>query len=253
MEGKHSPITFANDWRTISWGRMHARVSASAHGMPPIVLVHGLVVASRYMLPLAERLAPLRAVYAIDLPGYGLSEKPRVVLSIAELAAAIDEWMEREGLVKAHFVGNSFGCQILAEFAARYPRRADRLVLQGPTVDPDARTFLTQVWRIIRNSARERPGLGRIMMGDYARAGPRRIIGTIRMALQDRIENKLPYIEAPVLIVRGEHDPLSPQRWVERVCRLVPRGELAVIPGAHTLNYTSPDALFAVMKPFLNL
>jgi 2-hydroxy-6-oxonona-2,4-dienedioate hydrolase len=247
-------MTFANQWRTISWGRMHARVSASADGMPPIVLVHGLVVASGYMLPLAERLAPLRTVYAIDLPGYGLSVKPRMILSIMDLTGAMNEWMQAEGLRKAHFVGNSFGCQILADFAARYPRRVDRLVLQGPTVDPDARTFLRQVWRIIRNSARERPGLGRIMMRDYARAGLRRIIGTIRMALQDRIENKLPYIEAPVLVVRGQHDPLAPQRWVERVCRLVPRGELAVIPGAaHTLNYTGPDALIAVMKPFLKL
>ena len=247
-------MTFASHWSPISWGRMHARVSADADGMPPVVLVHGLVVASRYMLPLAERLAPLRKVYAIDLPGYGLSAKPRTVLSIMELTGAIEEWMRAEGLSIAHFVGNSFGCQILAEFAARYPRRVDRLVLQGPTVDPDARTFLRQVWRIIRNSARERPGLGRIMMADYARAGLRRIVGTIRMALQDRIENKLPYIEAPVLVVRGQHDPLAPQRWAERVCRLLPRGELAVIPGAaHTINYTGPDALMAVVKPFLNL
>ena len=247
-------MTFANHWRTISWGRMHARVSADVDEMPPVVLVHGLVIASRYMLPLAERLAPLRTVYAIDLPGYGLSAKPRRVLSISELTGALDEWMQAEGLSIAHFVGNSFGCQILAEFAARYPRRVDRLVLQGPTVDPDARTFLRQVCRIIRNSARERPGLGRIMMADYARAGLRRIVGTIRMALQDRIESKLPYIEAPVLVVRGQHDPLAPQRWVERVCRLLPRGELAVIPGAaHTINYTGPDALMAVVKPFLNL
>ena len=248
------PMTFANHWRTISWGRIHARVAADADGTPPIVLVHGLVVASRYMLPLAERVAPLRTVYAIDLPGYGLSEKPRAILSITELAGSLDEWMEREGLVNAHLVGNSFGCQILAEFAARFPRRVDRLVLQGPTIDPDARTLLRQVWRIIRNSARERPGLGRIMMADYARAGLRRIVGTIKMALQDRIENKLPYIEAPVLVVRGEHDPLAPQRWIERVCRLLPHGELVVIPGAaHTINYTAPDALMAVMKRFLGL
>ena len=206
------------------------------------------------MLPLAERLAPLRTVYAIDLPGYGLSQKPRRVLSIMELTGALEEWMQAERLSIAHFIGNSFGCQILAEFAARCPRRVDRLVLQGPTVDPDARTFLRQVWRIIRNSARERPGLGRIMLGDYARAGPRRIVGTIRMALDDRIENKLPYIEAPVLVVRGQHDAMAPQRWVERVCRLLPHGELAVIPGAaHTINYTGPDALVAVVKPFLNL
>ena len=248
-------MRFVHRWRTLSWGSMHARAALkAADSMPPVILVHGLVVASRYMMPLAESLAPFRSVYAIDLPGYGLSEKPRSILSITELADALNEWMEVEGLVKAHLVGNSFGCQILAEFAARHPRRVDRLVLQGPTVDPEARTLWRQVWRIIRNSAREHPGLGRIMMTDYATAGVKRIVGTIRMALQDRIEHKLPYIDAPVLVVRGDRDPLVPQRWAERVCRLVPRGELAVIPGAaHTINYTDPEALIAVMKPFLSL
>src|SRR5687768_16776776 len=116
--------------------------------MPPVILVHGLVVAGRYMTPLAERLAPFRSVYAVDLPGYGLSEKPRSILSITELAHALNEWIEAEDLGKAHFLGNSLGCQILAEFATRYPRRVDQLVVQGPTVDPQARTLWRQVWRI---------------------------------------------------------------------------------------------------------
>ena len=202
---------------------------------------------------LGERIAPLRSVYAVDLPGYGLS-KQRSILSIAELADALNEWIEAEGLGEAHLVGNSFGCRILAQFAARHARRVDRLVLQGPTVDPAVRTLWRQVWRIIRHSVREHPGLGRIMITDYARAGVPRVVGTIRMALQDCIETKLPYIAAPVLVVRGDHDPLVPQRWAERVCRLLPRGELAVMPGAaHSINYTAPDALIAVMKPFLLL
>jgi 2-hydroxy-6-oxonona-2,4-dienedioate hydrolase len=38
--------------------------------------VHGLVVSSRYMVPLAEVLACWFDVYAPDLPGFGRSEKP---------------------------------------------------------------------------------------------------------------------------------------------------------------------------------
>jgi 2-hydroxy-6-oxonona-2,4-dienedioate hydrolase len=54
---------------------MHARISERGVG-PPVVLVHGLVVSSRYMVPLAEVLARWFDVYAPDLAGFGRSEKP---------------------------------------------------------------------------------------------------------------------------------------------------------------------------------
>src|SRR3982751_3131372 len=106
-----------------------------------VILVHGMVISSRYMVPTAERLAPLCDVYAVDLPGYGKSAKPARVLSLAELADALAAWMKAAGLEKAHLVGNSFGCQIIVEFALRHPARVNRIVLQGPTVDPEARSL----------------------------------------------------------------------------------------------------------------
>jgi pimeloyl-ACP methyl ester carboxylesterase len=73
---------------------------------------------------------------------------------------------------KAHLVGNSFGCQIIAEFALRYPQRIDRrLVLQGPKVDPSARSFGKQLNRLIINSRREQRSMGRITLKDYRAAG----------------------------------------------------------------------------------
>jgi pimeloyl-ACP methyl ester carboxylesterase len=128
------------------------------------------------------------------------------------------------------------------------------VVLLGPTIDPAARTLEQQVWRLIQNSRRESPHLGWIMIRDYAAAGMRRIIGTIRMSLEDRIEDKLPFVRSPVLVVRGGLDPIVPQQWAEEVVRLLPRGRLVVIRGAaHTINYTEPDAFVAAVRPFLNL
>ena len=51
--------------------RLHARTSPEAPhpGAPTAVLVHGLVVSGRYLVPLAERLAPHARVYVPDLPG----------------------------------------------------------------------------------------------------------------------------------------------------------------------------------------
>jgi 2-hydroxy-6-oxonona-2,4-dienedioate hydrolase len=242
------------EWTNTAFGVMHARVGGTRGSRPPVVLIHGLVISSRYMVPTAAELAPLVRVYAVDLPGYGDSVKPRAILGLAELADAVAAWMDAKQLESAHLAGNSFGCQVLAEFAVRHVPRVDRLVLQGPTVDPEARTVRQQIIRLIRNSSAEGPGLGWITVGDYVKAGLRRIRATIRMALEDRIEDKLPGITAPTLVVRGEKDPLVPQRWAEEVVRRLPRGELRVLPGlGHTINYTAPKEFVAAMRPFLRL
>jgi 2-hydroxy-6-oxonona-2,4-dienedioate hydrolase len=241
-------------WTPIRWGRMHSRVHRRREASRRVILVHGLVIASRYMVPTAEQLAPFCDVYAIDLPGYGLSDKPAGTLTLSNLADALSEWIMTEGFDSVHLVANSFGCQILAEFAVRHPEHIDRMVFQGPTIDRAARNLWRQVGRLIANSRKESPHLGRIMLTDYARAGLTRVIQTIQIALNDRIEDKLPHIGAPTLVVRGEDDVLVSQRWAEDVCRLLPHGELAVVPGtAHTMNYTSPDVFVSAIRPFLQL
>lgn len=241
-------------WTTIRWGRMHARVHQRRMPGRHVILVHGLIISSRYMVPCAEHLAPWCDVYAVDLPGYGLSDKPEGTLTLTDLAEALSEWIKAEGFETVHLVANSFGCQILAELAVRHPQQIDRLVFQGPTIDRTARRFWLQVGRLIANSRQESPHLGRIMLTDYARAGLKRVIHTIRIALNDRIEDKLPHISAPTLVIRGEHDAIVPQHWAEEVCRLLPHGQLTVVPRtAHTMNYTSPDVFVAAIRPFLEL
>jgi len=241
-------------WIDTAAGRMHARVGGDGISGTPVVLVHGMIISGRYMVPTAEELAPLCSVYAIDLPGYGDSVKPREILGLPELADALAAWMDAMRFPSAHLVANSFGCQVLAEFALRHARRVDRLVFQGPTVDPKARTRGKQLVRLLRNTPSEASGLGWITVVDYAKAGIRRIRATMRMAIEDRIEDKLSGIAAPTLVVRGGNDPLVPQEWAEEVIRRLPRGELRVLPGlGHTINYTAPKEFVSAMRPFLRL
>jgi 2-hydroxy-6-oxonona-2,4-dienedioate hydrolase len=241
-------------WIDMAAGVMHARVGGDDQARTPVVLVHGLVISGRYMVPTALELAKLCPVYAVDLPGYGDSAKPRAMLGLPQLADALASWMDAMRLSAAHLVANSFGCQILAEFAVRHARRVDRLVFQGPTVDPEARTIRQQLARLIRNSSSEGPGLGWISFVDYVKAGMRRSRFTIQMAMNDRIEDKLPFIAAPTLVVRGGNDPLVPQRWAEEVVRRLPRGELCVLSGlGHTINYTAPEEFMTALRPFLHL
>jgi len=249
------PATLRDLWLDTPDGRIYARAAVQHRkGSPSVVLVHGLVVSSRYMVPTAERLAPLCNVYAPDLPGYGKSAKPAHIYSLAELADALARWMSAAHLEQAHLVGNSFGCQIIAEFALRHPARLARLVLQGPTVDPAARSVSRQLLGLARNSAREPKSLGFISLADYWAAGLPRVRATIRMALADRIEEKLPQVQAPALVVRGTRDPLVPHEWAARVAALLPRGELVELADLpHTINYSAPDALVEAIAPFLRL
>jgi 2-hydroxy-6-oxonona-2,4-dienedioate hydrolase len=254
MSGQIGPLE--SRWTLADGIRMHARVSVDSApaGRPSIVLVHGQVVSSRYMIPTAERLASEFPVAAPDLPGFGHTERPPHVLSIGQLADSLAAWMEASGLDRAVLVGNSMGCQIIVEFAIRYPSRVSKAVLQGPTADPAARTAPRQIARWLLNSIREPPSLGAILLIDYLQAGKRRALRTfLQDLLRDPIEEKLPHVQAPTLVVRGSRDPIVPQRWAEEATRLLPCGRLVVIPGAaHTINYSAPREFVRVIRVFLD-
>jgi pimeloyl-ACP methyl ester carboxylesterase len=74
----------------------------------------------------------------------------------------------------------------------------------------------------------------------------------MRVLIRDRIEEKLPHITVPTLVVRGSRDPVVPQSWAAEVARLLPQGRLLVLEGGtHTLNYTDPERFAAAVKLFL--
>jgi len=234
---------------------MHARFSLDPRlkSRPAVVLVHGLVVSSRYMVPIAERLTPYYQVYAPDLPGFGKSAKPPRALDIPELADSLDAWMQGIGLESAVLIGNSMGCQVIAHLAVRHPERVERAVLQGPTMDPQGRTVLRQLGRFLTNSTREPLSMAPVMMLDYLAAGFGRAWHTFRYALRDRIEDNLPHLGVPTLVVRGSRDPIVPKRWAEEASRLLPDGRLVVIPDAtHTANFDAPSEFVRVIREFLN-
>lgn len=212
-----------------------------------------MVVSGRYMVPTAELLTPHHPVYVPDLPGFGKSEGPDRVPEVPGLADLLAEWMEAAGVERAALLGNSFGCQVAAELAARHPEMVEGLVLQGPTTDPRGRTAARLVLRWLRDAPRENPSQGPLMIRDYRDAGLRRALDAFRRMIEDPIEEKLPRIQAPTLVVRGSRDPIVPQRWAEEVTHLLPRGRLVVIPGAaHTINYSAPRELARATLSFLD-
>lgn len=241
-------------WANVGGLRLHARVAELAPdaGALPVVLVHGLSVSSRYLVPTARRLAPTRNVYAPDLPGFGESAKPRNILDIPALADALLAWMDAAGMGVAVMLGNSLGCQIIVDVGARHPERLAAAVLVGPTPDPAARSVLGLVWRLARDLPHESLDSLLTQGGDYLRAGPRRTLATLHYALADPVERKLPLLAAPTLVVRGERDPIASQPWCEQVVAALPQGALLVVPDApHALNHVRPTALASATIAFL--
>jgi pimeloyl-ACP methyl ester carboxylesterase len=216
-----------------------------------VVFVHGLIISARYMLPTAVQLASRHSVYLPDLPGFGRSAQPARVLNVPELADVLAEWMRREGLRRAALLGNSVGCQIIAEVAARYPDLVAAAVLVSPTVVP-WRGPIQQAVRLLLDAPLERPTLWFEHFFDFLTAGPARSLRTFYFAMQHPMSEILPRVSAPTLVVRGSRDPIVSQAWAERVTRLLPRGHLRTIVGApHAINYSAPTQLAEAVSDFL--
>jgi len=243
------PDSLASRWLEVLGLRMHARVGGDG---TPVVLVHGYGVSGTYMLPLARSLASSFSVFAPDLPGYGRSERPRTPLDIPGLAVALAAWLDAAGLDCPAFVANSMGCQVVTELAVRRPGRVGPLVLIGPTVDPQRRAARHQLLAGLRDAAREPWSLLVLAAHDDAVVGVGALRATVRSALADRIEERLPRIAQPVVVVRGEADSFVAQRWAEQAAALLPRGRLVVVPGEpHAVHYTRPDLIARIVHELL--
>lgn len=241
-------------WAKVCGRRVHYRASVGSPGEKdvPVVLVHGLGVSSRYMMPTAARLAPHRTVYAPDLPGFGRSEKPARALNLGELSDALRGWMDEVGIPRAVLLGNSIGCQVVVELALTRPARVEGMVLVSPTVDRGARTVFRSFARLLMDVPRERLSLPFIALLDYLQAGLGRTAQTFGYALQDRVEEKLPRVQQPALVVRGGRDPIVSERWAAEFSQLLPAGRLSVLDGApHAVNHHSPAELAALVLDFI--
>ncbi len=242
-------------WVTVAGRRMHVRVSTDSPPSPlPVVLVHGLGVSSRYMIPTARRLAPYCRVFAPDLPGFGRSDRPAHALTFPELADALAGCVTALDVGPAAYLGNSLGCQTIVEFALRHRRLLSRAVLVGSTTDPQARSVLRQVARGVLDLFGESPSLWPILAYDYLTAGPLRTLRTLHYGVIDPLTAKLPHVDVPTLVVRGERDPIVPRQWAEEMARLLPNARLVELLGApHAANYSAPAKLVAAVRPFLDV
>ncbi len=97
-----------------------------------ILLIHGLGGSIDSWIYNRDELAKHFHVLAIDLLGFGLSDKPRIRYSIGMFVRFINNLLALFPINRVSLIGSSLGGQISAEFAMRYPEMVDRLILISP-------------------------------------------------------------------------------------------------------------------------
>lgn len=220
-------------------------------GSGSFVLVHGIGVSSRYFERLAAELRRFGAVIAVDLPGFGAAPRPERELSVEAGAALLAEFLRSEGLAGVVLVGHSMGTQFVVETAAVHPTGVAGIVLAGPVVDERARMPWQQGMRLWRDVLRETPVANWIVGTDYARSGIRWYLTELPVMLGYRTEQRLPLVSVPVLVIRGERDPIAPRGWSVRLTQAARDGRLVEVPGAaHVVQHRKAAQVARILADF---
>lgn len=146
-----------------------ARLSLMEAGVgPAVVALHGLGGTKGSFLPTVSALADRFRVIAVDLPGFGDSDKPIAAPYDARFfAEVVIDLLDTLELDRAHLIGNSLGGRIALEIGLRRPDRVDRLVLLAPSLAWRRERPWTPLLRLTR------PELGLVQLA------PRRLVTAI--------------------------------------------------------------------------
>lgn len=101
----------------------------------PLVMLHGLGATKVEFLPSVPALAPHFRTIAIDLPGFGDSDKPFPAAYDARFFARwVAATLDALGLDRTHLLGHSMGGRVALEVGMRHTDRIERLVLMTPSM-----------------------------------------------------------------------------------------------------------------------
>lgn len=113
--------------------RIHYRRWSPAepqHGLPPMLLLHGLASSAHIWNLVAPQLAAHGyMVTALDQRGHGESEKPDSGYDFATIIADDHAAVAELGIERAVLVGHSWGAAVALQYAATYPDQVAALVL----------------------------------------------------------------------------------------------------------------------------
>jgi pimeloyl-ACP methyl ester carboxylesterase len=279
-----------SSWMEIDWpaitrrleidGRSVSVVDSGGDG-PPLVFIHGLGgIWQNWLLNIPAFMGTHRCV-AVDLPGFGLSEKPDEC-SIPGFARTVDRVCDELGVEEPVVIGNSMGGFVGAELAVRFPTRVSKLVLVAAAGlsteylarEPllvGARAFMVLTARggLRGNNMVRRPRLRRIALQPVVRypeklslplatelvagANAPGFIDSFEALMTYSFRDKLARIEVPTLIVWGRNDMLVPVADAEEYEHLIGDNAHSVIfeDTGHLPMLERPSRFNQLLRSFL--
>jgi 3-oxoadipate enol-lactonase len=235
----------------------------------PIVLIHANQFDRRVWMFQIATFAQRFRVLAVDLRGYGRSDKPETAFSLRDMADDVLAVCEHEGVTRAIFAGISVGSGIALLIGLDRPEVVDALVLVGgssggsansaPMIEGFASPQFPAYFRSLMPSLFA-PGYPETPLGawviDFFNAtipslSGRSIAEVCRARSACNMTDRLPGLKLPTLVVNGEHDmSLSSGR---KTAGLVPGAQHVVLPRTgHMCNVEDPLAFDATVLHFLS-
>jgi pimeloyl-ACP methyl ester carboxylesterase len=262
-------------------------LEAGRRGAPAIVLLHGLGATSASFLPTVWDLSLDHHVLAVDLPGFGESDKPVRPLRPAYFAKWMVGFLDAVALDRAHLVGNSMGARVALEVGLRTPIRVDRLVLLAPSLAWRRYRAAARLVRLLRPELAilPMPVLRRLAVGflhslfarpervtdaaidaaadEFVRvfAMPRGRVAFFHAAREIYLEDphgrrgfwdRLPSLSRPALFLFGDKDWLVPRAFARHVRRALPSAVCETVHDCgHVPQFEFPQRTNERIRSFL--
>ncbi len=249
------------------------RLSVTEAGSgPPAVLIHGLGATKVSFLPTLAALAPEYRAIAVDLPGFGDSDKPiNVPYDAPYFARAITALLDALEIDRAYLVGNSMGGRVAIEVGLSAPDRVERLALLAPSlawlrsrpwapflrlvapqlglIQPAPRVVVENIVRRVVPGAQEEwtaAGIDEFLRSYLTARGRAAFYGAARNIYleephgPDGFWTRLPSLSPPSLFVWGRKDEVVPIRFEGHVRDAVPKAEHLELDCGHVPQLERP-------------
>ena len=230
----------------------------------PIIFVHGVVTTSNIFPKYVAAYSPAFRGIAVDLRGYGDSDKPATGFTIDQFARDLIKLADALRIDKAVWVGVSMGGMILQRLALDHPERVRALVLVSTT---DGAMILDEEIPTI-GAPRDYKEVSKTMIVEsFPQDTPSKTyqplldrIGTwnatvIREALTSmsrfNVHGQLSRINAPTLIMVGAKDGVATPTIAQGIQAQIPGAQLVEFDTGHFMMAEDPEKFRAVLGDFL--
>jgi len=237
---------------------------AGSPASAPLFYLHGTFLGNLW-LEYHNTLAQNFHVFAPDIPGFGLTERPNWMRDMSDYILYFRDLLDTLGLDRTMVVGHSLGGWMAAELAVWYPERVEKLVLAnaiGIRVkgSPIANLFAMNPQELVMasfdNLTAAMPLMPAEFNTDYLLSQYRQLTTLASLAwnpsYDPTLERRLERINCPTLIVWGQNDRLVPPVYGDTFHRLITHSELIKLEGTgHMPMFEKPVEWCSVIREFL--